>query len=107
VATLDAVATAATGLLAAGGTAVLSQIVGALRSRGRDRAAEDSEIVSGAKEVVTILRTELREQEERHRSEMSRLRERLAAAEAQALAAQAEVTELKRALALSGGAPPA
>lgn len=96
-ATVDAVATAATGLLAAGGGTVIAQLVQAWRRRGQDRAAEDSVIVGAAHDVVTLLRAELREQEERHREEMGRLRVQLQTA-------QDEVAQLKRDLAAAGGA---
>ena len=110
--TVDALSTGAAASLAAGGGAVLAQLVQAFRHRGKDRSDEASVIVGSAREVVELLRTELREQEERHRSEMSRLREQLAEAQltaatakAEAEAAQSEITKLRRALAAAGGAP--
>lgn len=102
---IDVVSAGAAGALSAGAAGVLAQIVQAVRHRGRDRSEDDAVIVKTASELVTMLRTELREQENRHRTEMARLRDELADAQAVAAAAQAEVTELKRALAAAGGAP--
>ena len=103
--TFDVVSAGAAGALSAGAAGVLAQVVQAIRNRGRDRSDEDAVIVKTASELVTMLRNELHEQERRHQVEMTRLRDQLADAQSVAAAAQAEVTELKRALAAAGGAP--
>lgn len=110
---VDVLSAGAAGALATGGAAVIAQVVQAVRHRGRDRSDEEAQMVSTAREVVAMLRTELHDQEVRHRDEMSRLREQLAEAQTQAQtaraeaeAAQAEITELKRALRVAGTAHP-
>lgn len=104
--TIDPVQAGAASVLAAGAASVLAQVIQAVRHRGQDRQHEDALVVGTARELVQMLREELHEQEERHRTEIGRVRQELDDARAELQAARDEIAQLKRDLATAAGSPP-
>lgn len=107
---IDVVSAGTAGLLAAGGASVAVQLIQAWRHRGKDRGEEEAVIVGTARELVAMLREELHQQEERHRTEMDRLsaehRTEMDRLHVELETARSEIAQLKDDLATAGGRRP-